>query len=86
MTYLKEAWRSHASSNFHDTKSLQKIKALLTEDLKDGNHATILLDALMPSCKGFVDLKPSSSGIVSCQVPSIFKTQRDGFSMIADSW
>ena len=82
MTYLKEAWRSYASSfscTCDDTKSLQKIKALLTEDLKDGDHAKISLNALMPSCKGFVDLKPGtsiSSGIVSCQVPLIFKLRR----------
>ena len=45
-----------------DTKGLQKIKALPTEDLIDGDHAKILLDALMPSYNGFVDLEPGSSG------------------------
>ena len=36
--YLKESWRSHVSSS-GDSKSLQKIKRLLENDLKGKDHA-----------------------------------------------
>jgi len=69
-----------------DTKSLQKIKALLTKDLKDEDHAKIPSDSLMPSCKAFSDLEPGTSSS-SGSLPSgtkLMGTLRYGFDMIAD--
>jgi len=68
-----------------DSKSLQKVKMLLTEDSNGKDHAKALLLSSKPSCKAIalasVDLESSSSSDDSMSVQSTFATDGD-----ADIW
>ena len=48
-----------------DTKSLQKIKKLLAEDLKNRDHAKAPLDPSILSCKAYADTSTSESSTSS---------------------